>query len=249
MTALGTELLLAAIGVMLCGAALQSAVGFGMGMATVPILLWLGVPLAHAVAFLNGASIVQAAIASHRLRHERQPSLHLRFALGQWLGLPLGLACMGLLSTAGRGVTLRAIGVFLLVAVAARALLRPRPRAEVAPAWTAAAALSSGMLTGTFGMGGPPMVFWSLAHQWTADRVRAFLLTQSVLVSPAMLGLLVARYGADVLWSAALGLGLTPALWAVTATTQRATAAWPRARLQTAALALITLLGLRSLVG
>lgn len=243
----GAELLLAAA-VLLSGAALQSAVGFGMGMASVPLLLWLGVPLPHAVAALNGASIVQAALASHRLRQERQGKLHLVFASGQWLGLPLGLVVMGVLETAGELAVQRAVGVFLLAAIAARVALRPVPR-DVGAGWTAAASLSSGALSGTFGMGGPPMVFWTLAHPWSADRVRAFLLTQVVLVSPAMLALLALEYGPGVLASAGAGVALTPVIWLVTVAAQAASAGWDRRRLQSAALIVLTIIGVRSLFG
>jgi hypothetical protein len=36
----------------------------------------------------------------------------------------------------------------------------------------AAAALG---LAGICGMGGPPLVLWAMAHDWPADKVRAFL--------------------------------------------------------------------------
>ena len=88
-------------------------------------------------------------------------------------------------------------------------------------------------------MGGPPLVLWVMAHDWPADRTRAFLFAAFSSLIPVQLGLFYAALGPDVLRGAALGVVLIPAVWIGSAAGLRLGALVSKRRLRLAAYALL----------
>ena len=72
--------------------------------------------------------------------------------------------------------------------------------------------MASGILNGGVGMGGPPLVMWTLAHRWTSEEIRASLIVIFILVTPVQFGLLVRQFGRPALTASLLGLLLAPLL-------------------------------------
>src|SRR5690606_26666439 len=110
--------------------------------------------------------------------------------------------------------------------VALRAVAAPPPRPQVPGRWGALAGVTSGILGGGVGMGGPPLVLFALAHDWPPDRFRVFLWSQFLLATPAVVTLFVWRYGASVLVAWALGIALAPAVWLGGAAGRRLASGW-----------------------
>lgn len=249
MLPLPPEQLAAAAAVLVGGAALQTAVGFGMGMFSVPLLLWLGFLLPDAVGLFLGGSVAQTAFASHRTRGERHWPSQARFGVGQYVGVPLGVLGMAAWADATGLDARRVVGGVLLAAVLIRISVRPSPRQEVHPAWTALASVASGVLAGAVGMGGPPAVLWAMAHDWSTSRFRTFLWTQIVVVAPAVLGVLAWTHGLGVVKLAGAGLATAPLLWLVSLGAMRLTSRWTRQRLHAFAVLVLLAIAIRSLVG
>ncbi len=59
-------------------------------------------------------------------------------------------------------------------------------------------------------MGGPPLVLWVMAHDWTAERTRAFLFASFMGLVPVQLTLLYWTFGKDVVYGMAVGAALSP---------------------------------------
>lgn len=70
-------------------------------------------------------------------------------------------------------------------------------------------------------MGGPPLVMWIMAHNWTSERSRVTLWVFFTLLTPIQMGALWHRFGDAILQAAGPAvllaplamLGLLPGLW------------------------------------
>ena len=66
---------------------------------------------------------------------------------------------------------------------------------------------------GTCGMGGPPLVLWSMSHNWSNQRTRAFLYSVFGPTIPLQLALLYVIFGSDVGLGLLVGAMLLPAVF------------------------------------
>lgn len=229
-------------------AAVQTALGFGFGLVLVPLLLGLGRSLPDAVTITLGASLWQTSLGLYSVRSEIRWKAALPLALAQWVSLPLGLAAMELLSSGGPGRVKQGVGVVLLAVLTMRLRADPRPRDAVPRSITLAAALSSGFLSGAVGMGGPPLVLLALAQRLSPDRYRAYLWEQFLMITPVQLAVLTARFGMASLTAFATGFVLAPALFLGTFAGRAISARWDSARLARAAIAMLYLLAILSML-
>ena len=243
------EVLASAALIMTLGAALQSAVGFGMGLVTVPLLLWTGRSLPEAVAILLGASVVQNAYGTWTARHDVPWRTTLGVAVAQWVFVPLGLACMGALASAGADVVKQAVGGIVAAILVLRAAFRPTPRESLPRVWGAAAGAGSGFLSGLVGMGGPPLVLYALAHGWTKDQFRGFLWSSFLLMLPATTTLLAVRMGVEILGWTAFGILLLPVLWAGSRVGLTLSHRWDARRMRSVATGMLVLVATWSVLG
>lgn len=229
-------------------AAVQTALGFGFGLVLVPLLLALGRTLPEAVAITLGASLWQTTLGLYAVRAEIRWKAALPLALGQWIALPIGLAAMELLASGGPGRVKQGVGIVLLAVLTMRLVADPAPRDEVPRSWTLAAALSSGVLSGAVGMGGPPLVLLALAQRFSPDRYRAYLWEQFLMITPVQLAVLTARFGASSLIAFATGAALAPALYLGTRAGRAISARWDSTRLARGAIAMLYLLAIFSML-
>lgn len=231
------------------GALLQSAVGFGMALFAIPLLVMAGRPLPIAVALTLGAAVVQTTYGSYVVRDRIRWPRAVSFAAIQCVTLVPGVACMGLLVERDTTAIKQAVGVAVLLVVTVQIVVRPAPRERLAIGWTLAAASAAGFLSGLVGMGGPPLVLYALAHSWSRDTFRAFLWSQFLIVLPILGGVLAVRFGAQILASMALGAAMAPIVWAGSRLGLAATAHWDRRRLQIAASIMLYAIALAAVIG
>jgi uncharacterized membrane protein YfcA len=232
------------------GAAVQSAVGFGLALFVVPLLLWTGFALPEAVAIVIGGAFVQAAIGSWSVRADISWRRALSFAAIVWLFIPVGVLAMALVRAAIEVDTLKqAVGALILVLLLVRLLLRPTPRREIGRGWMALAAAATGSLGGLVGMPGPPMALYALAHEWNKQEFRGFLWSQFVLALPILLLVLTLREGPQVLLFAGLGLACAPMIGLGARLGARVSERWGQAQIQHAATILMFAVALWSIVG
>ena len=203
------QILFAVVGLML-GAFVQGAVGFAYGMIAIPVLLWAGLSLPQSVALVSTTVIVQTSAGVWRFRKHVVGRDLPGVAVGRYAGLPVGLLVMAALDGANRGAMKQAVGALLLAIVTLTVAFKPAPRERVAARWSLPVGFSSGVLSGAIGMGGPPVVLWMIAHDWSTQRGRGFLWSLFLMLLPVQLALMVWGFGRPVLWAVVGGLAITP---------------------------------------
>ena len=104
----------------------------------------------------------------------------------------------------------QAAGVVVLGALVVLRVVRPAPRPRVAAPWTVLAMSASGLLSGSTGMGGPPLALWSYAHEWPAERIRATIWAIALPATAVLLVLLALAFGTSAIRALALAAVLAP---------------------------------------
>lgn len=185
--------------IIFAGALIQTLIGFGMALVAMPLLVTvLGIQVASPAFALVGitATFLNAA-RWHKDITWRDITILTVPAL---IGVPIGVMFLG------RGnpeVVTRVLGV-ILIAYALYAFFgrSARPEAEAQPTrsvWGVAAGFVSGVLTGAFNAGGPPVVAYTSAQGWQPDRFKGnlaiifFIMGLAVLASHAISGNLTAE--------------------------------------------------------
>jgi uncharacterized membrane protein YfcA len=194
------------------GSILQGAVGFGIGLFSIPLLVWFGVPLPSTVAIIVVASGLQTAWSWFKTREHMDWRDPLPISAIRLLSLPAGLIVLGILSTQGQALIKHVVGAVILAILVAQWAFKIRPRPRVAVGWTWLAGLVSGFLTGLISMGGPPLVMWVMAHDWPSHRSRAFLWLSFLIATPVMIGFLLWRFGHPLVLPMSIGAALTPVI-------------------------------------
>lgn len=181
--------------------------GFGSGLTAVGSLALLFPEIKDVVVLLLLVNLPAEVLVAWSARHALHWRPLLGIAAGVVVGIPLGAR---LLTRGDPGFVLTALGWFL-VAVGVVFLRLPRGGRLQPPAWAAPpTGLVSGVLTGLFGTGGPPVIIWY--HLSAADKTvfRGHLMTIFLLMTLVRVPAYVAEglVTAPRLWS---GLAVLPA--------------------------------------
>lgn len=191
------------------GVFVQAAAGFAAGMLIVPTLLWMGYAIPEASMALLVATIPQNIFGVYALRDSIQPRLILWPGLGRVAFFPIGVITLIAIENTFPMVRLRQlVGGVVLAATIATILYRPVPRERLSPIWAWIAFPLSGFLQGLVGMGGPAMVFWVTAHDWSTRQIRGFLFAMYLFSLAPAFAILLAFFGTRL---------ISPALAACTA--------------------------------
>ncbi|MEZ6119179.1 MAG: sulfite exporter TauE/SafE family protein [Pirellulaceae bacterium] len=202
-----------AILVALVGGVIQATIGFGMGVVTIPVLVWIGIPLHHAIGMMLPCIVFQTALNSwqHKAKLPWRDILRL-FAL-RLIGLPMGIAILHQLSQTGTNATRQVLGIGLIAIIGLRWFEPNLPSKRMAGVSTYLFGLLSGLAAGLIGMGGPPLVLWVMQQPWDSVRQRTFLWTSFLLVTPIQGAILMYSFGAGEMADAyAAGMLLVPAV-------------------------------------
>lgn len=192
------------VAILMLSVALQSIVGFGLGLVSIPLLLCHGLPLNDAVFLGLSVSLFCSLVAWSKLG-DILPWRACVVASGyRLLGMLPGLALAHLTLRFSPASLKAVIGLVIGLGVVAQAYkllgggkavpAGTPPSARLAPL----AFVSSGVLSGWLGMGGPPLVFWQLTGRTSAKESRAFLFGVYLLTLPCQLALM--------LWSDPVGV-------------------------------------------
>lgn len=207
--------------VMLLGSALQSAAGFGFGMFAIPLLMLLGVPSYEAIAILSVCSFAQTFPGMIALRRHIVWRSLLGPIILAGIFMPVGIWLLRSINLLEPAAVRQIFGCLILLALALHYYGRPTPRERLHPGWGAAAGSTSGLLSGASGMGGPPLIMWIMAHDWSTERSRVSVWVFFTLLTPVQLGALWHRFGEPILEASGAALlvapaaviGLVPGLW------------------------------------
>lgn len=229
------------------GIFVQSAAGFAAGLLIVPVLLWSGFSIPEAQISLIVATIPQNLWGVWTFRDTVEPRQLVVPAALRLLWLPVGVGVLVSLETLPTVRIRQVVGGVMLMATLVTIFWHPRPRERLHPAWGVLAFSASGFLQGLVGMGGPAMVLWIQAHDWSTRRMRAFLFAMYLIsLVPAVL-VLWWFFGDRVVLPALVTALLIPWLLLVTTLGLRlGTWLGPR-RLRRVTLALLVLIGLAGL--
>lgn len=238
-------------GAVMLASAVQAAVGFGAGMIIVPILIWAGLPIEHALAVMSAAVLGQLSSKIWHYRHEVPWRLVLwPMGAARVIGYVPGFVLLWLLSGQSSGVVKQAVGAMVLVALGLQVGLRIKPRQQLAQGWAWLAGIMGGVTAGAVGMGGPPLVLWVVAHDWPGKQARLFLWASFWICMPIQLTVLVVMFE-PIEQLKLMGIGLTTLPAALVGT---ATGLWlghriPNRALRWSMIALLVILGVSSLIG
>lgn len=198
----------------LLGATMQSAVGFGMMLTAVPLMLLWGAPITYAIPLCLGAACVQTSLAVYRNRSEVDWGQTLHLAPFQWAGIALGAVAMRRFVELAPYLMRRGVGTAVLASTIILLFARAKgQRGAIHRGWGFVAAGTSGGMAGFAGMGGPPLVLFALRQDWPMLRARTFLWSQLLVGIPAVLISFTTLYGPSCLVSAGLGILLAPAVF------------------------------------
>lgn len=230
------------------GALLQGAVGFGMALFALPLMVWVGVELPVAIAVVQVTAIAQMSWGcwTYRDRIEWRPALGINAC--RLITLPLGVLTLVYLVSLGPGPVKVAVGVALLVAVGVRVGVRVRPREKVRWWWGALAGLASGYTGGLVAMSGPPVVLWATAHRWSTDKTRVMMWISMLPLVPIMLAMLVYEFGMPVVHGIGVGVALVPVTLAGAMGGTTLGARIPAERLRGTALAVLIVIAVVSII-
>lgn len=244
-------LLLFAIGAVLIAAVVQAAIGFGAGMIILPILVWAGMPIGEILALMSGAVTAQLTVKLWHYRREIPWRLVLwPVGVARLIGYLPGFALLWVLAGASTDVVKQAVGSMILIALGLQLGLRIKPREKLAQGWAWLAGITGGVTAGAVGMGGPPLVLWVVAHDWSAKQARLFLWASFWFVMPIQIVVLVLMFepatqlkmtGIGALTLPIAMLGTAAGLWLGNRI--------PKRQLRWAMIGLLLALGVTSLVG
>ncbi|WP_432798461.1 sulfite exporter TauE/SafE family protein [Poriferisphaera sp. WC338] len=231
------------------GCLLQSMVGFGLGMFAIPIMNFAGVNLPSCIALVLGIQIFQTGYSVYRHPgaaswRETLPLFYVRM-----VSLPLGVLLLWLMEAFDPQQIKQVVGGVLLVAVGMQWLIRPKPHEYLHWGWTVAAGSTSGIMAGMVGMGGPPVVLFVHAHDWSALKSRAFMWITFFQNIPVLILLLCVSFGVGVLWDFILGIVMFPIAFAAALVGHKIGRRLNRRRLKVVAYLLLTLIAVSAIVG
>lgn len=168
----------------------QSATGFAGGLVIIPLMLWAGHGVPEAQTAMLCATMPQNLLGVYRFRETielRQLALPAALRI---FAFPIGIAALYVVDDFPVTLVRQIVGVIVIGCVLLLLLLKPSPRHHLPQGWTWLAFLTSGFFAGMTGTGGPMMVLWVQAHDWSTRKVRSFLFIMYLMATPILLGLL-----------------------------------------------------------
>jgi uncharacterized protein len=159
----------------------QSISGFGGGLIAMSLLPSL-LPRDQAVSLVALSAICLETLLVLRHRRSLQIGSVIRVAVASLIGIPIGIVLFDLLPA---GVISKFFGLFI-ISYSVYALFNLRLPTIHNPRWGYVFGFAGGLMTGMYNAGGPPLVIYGTAREWTPDEFRGNLqgifVTNSVLV-------------------------------------------------------------------
>jgi uncharacterized membrane protein YfcA len=240
--------IVAAAGILCLASTVQSAIGFAYALVAAPLLIWIGIPLPNVITIVAFCSFVQAIVGARHLRASvpwRLMVVATTVRIGMlFVGVLILRQITGLDTSAIRFV----VGVVLCVLVITLLVCKVRPVESMHWFWGALAFSASGLLAGACGMGGPPLVLWSLGHSWPVEKIRGFMFAVFAASIPIQIALLYFTFGEDILRTIVIALLLAPAVFLGTSIGLPLGSRLPRPVLSGIVYATLLVIGLSSII-
>ncbi len=202
---------LISIGIILfLGSLLQGAIGFAFTLFVLPFLIWAGVNLSEAIAIISVSVLIQVIAATIQLRDNVYWRDVLPATLIRYLTIPIGIGLLIAVESLDTSQIKQILGIIILAMLLVQIFWKVQPAQGVHPRWTLLAFSSSGVMLGLAAMGGPPVVMWVMAQQWSSRQSRAFMVALFLMGIPLQLVLLFLTSPRDISSAAMTGLIFTP---------------------------------------
>lgn len=164
--------------VVFLAAMIQGLLGFGGALIAMPLLVGLvGIKTATPVFALVGT--LATLLNTIRWHEHTTPRDLVRLIIPAVTGIPLGIV---LLSRVDEGMVTNILGTILIIYALYNLLGLILPPLKHW-GWAVVAGFSSGVLSGAFNTGGPPVIVYANARQWPADQFRGNLQAYFLIVS------------------------------------------------------------------
>lgn len=237
------ESLLPLAAILCAGIFVQSATGFAAGLMIVPSMLYCGYSIPAAQCSLLVATIPQNAWGVWSLRESISVRQVAWPGFGRLAFFPLGVWVLREMESLDEARIRQIVGGVVLVVTLAIISFKPRPREKLHVGWALLAFPVSGFFQGLVGMGGPAMVFWVQAHDWSTKQIRAFMFSMYLIsILPGLL-ILYWFFGNRIIAPGLIAAAMIPLLLGVTVIGLRLGTWMGRRRLRNVSLALLLLIG------
>jgi len=164
--------------VVFAAALAQGILGFGGALIAMPLLTTL-VGIQTATPAFALVSTLATLLNAIRWRDHTTPRDLIQLVVPAVAGIPIGVLALARVDEA---LVTRSLGAILIAYAAYSLLGRALPPLR-SRAWAYAAGFSSGVLSGAFNTGGPPVIVFANARGWSANQFRANLQTYFLLTS------------------------------------------------------------------
>ena len=228
------------------GIFVQSATGFAAGLLIMPLMMWVGFSIPEAQAALLVSTLPQNLWGFHQFRESLSIRELVLPASLRLLALPLGIVALVAITDFPQGILRQGIGLLVIVCVLALLVFKPKPQDELHIGWTWLAFLSSGFFQGCTGTGGPMMVLWVQAHDWSTKRTRAFLFAMYLMTVLPALVLLYVGFQDEIVAPICSSLLALPVLFGMTLLGLQLGTWLGRNRLRKVTMALLLVIGVTS---
>jgi hypothetical protein len=161
---------IAIVAIVLAAAFLQGLTGFGFGLIALPLLGFL-LDIKTSVPLMVLLAVVISLYLSVRLRKSINLKCAFTLMAASLAGIPLGVYALKQIPTRGLSIC---VGVIMVAFTSYQFLARPEPR-SFGRRLTVLAGFCSGLLGGSLGVGGPPVIVYTALQPWTKDQAKATL--------------------------------------------------------------------------
>ena len=234
--------------VLLFGSFVQGAIGFGLGMSAVPLLVDAGYSLSQAVALTTLAIGIQVMAGAWQLRDHIPWSDVKLAALVRYATVPIGIALLLLVEDVNSSDVKPLVGIGVLIGVAIRLTAPHQMKRNLPWPLSVAAFAASGVLQGLVAMGGPPLVLWMTTRDFRARQARAFTMTLFLLNAPIQVLLLLFLSRTMSIDVVATALLLSPLIYVGTTVGVRAGNQFSKLLLNRVALAVLVVIGFNAIL-
>jgi len=189
---------------------IHGAAGMGFALFMMPLLVWNGFSLAQASIFTATSGFILSCFMVYELRRyvlwkKLWPTLIPRVG-----GLLIGIFILTLINGLDKALIRQLLGGVLLITVIVQIAVNVKPRDHVHGGWFWSALGLGGILNGLVGFGGPPVVLWVMAHNWSKIQIRAFLAATYLTIIPFQIILLILTFGQPLATSSLQALFFIP---------------------------------------
>jgi len=198
--------------ILFIGGFIQSSAGFGFGLFSLPLLLFMKLQLPEAVIMVIIGSAIQKILGIGYFRkviNLREISPLIASGL---TGLPIGFYLMFRVSGMHHSSIKQVVGFLIISMLILRWSGLKNKMINVKRFWTYIAGFLSGILNGFANIGGPPVVLWVLAQKWENRKMRATVMSFSLFFVPFQITTMIAMFGNELHSPLLYSLMLSPAV-------------------------------------